>query len=489
MNMFTTAAKVQSPTAASDDGRKIAPDFRSGLGLAMRAGIFSGLVGPPIGLAIFFLTLLSSALAKMASASQPEGTAELFSGTFLIATWGLGVMLPLMAIGAVLGLIAGLSLGIPLGFTQSYLGRRLPRAVWILSFGLFGLLSIPVAFDFGPGGVSGWSGIPGIAPYSWFGLLGGMVGSAMALRMEALRDGRILPRPWFTPGKPLWFGSRGLGHRRLRHLGLKSAQLGGSGLAVGGHDEVGHDSSGLRKVHLGASGLDTRWLDRWSDLLAWSPEANPTLESKYMVDDHHEAVLFENATPALLAAAGAELLRYRFYPPQVADALGQYALEDREARDGDRVLQRLRILRAFGLPVLDILSMVEVQGIEAGPERWAFAYVTTERHPGRGWWRVALDLDAQERLRLTMTASSAPAFGRISGLPGIRAVYRRIMRCYQGRAHRRGIAAFRARVQGLADAGQVGALTEAAGSLDSAVAASAAKTAGPNDARLGEDSS
>lgn len=201
---------------------------------------------------------------------------------------------------------------------------------------------------------------------------------------------------------------------------------------------------------LGTGGPDAAWLARWVDAPAWSSEVAGRERPERLVSDRIRVPLAEQADMALLAAAGRELLRYRFYPPAVASALGRFDLEDRLARDGDRVLQRLQILRAFGRPLVEVLSQVELRGLEFGPERWAFGYVTTERHPGRGEWRLRLERDAEARLWLTMTARAEPAWGRISGLPGIRWLWRRMMRHYQRRAHRLGIAAFRQRVQALA---------------------------------------
>lgn len=479
--MFTTSVQVQASTPAGDEVGQIVLNFWDGVWFAIRAGFFSGLVGPPLGLLLLMILALPSTVSDLRSSVELGQALETLS---FVAAWGLLYMLPLMAGGALLGVIAGLLLGIPLSLAERLRRRYLLSGVWILAFGLFGLLFIPIALFISQGGSFSRYYLLYAAPFSGFGLLGGLMGSTIAIRVEASRTERKAPRPLFTPGKLLFFGSRGIGGRKRNQVGPGGDLLSGGGPDHEGLGDINHVDSLQHDA-----GLDARWLERWADLTAWSPAEPGKSGASDMAEDRYETVLCEAATPELLAAAGAELLRYRFYPPQVACALGQYDLEDRDARDGDRVLQRLRILRAFGLPVLDILSMVDVRGIEAGPESWTFGYVTTERHPGRGWWRVTLENDADQGLRLTMTASAAPAYGRISGLPGIRAVYRRLMRHYQGRAHRRGIAAFRARVQGLAESGQVVALAEAARRLDSGDVETAAKAVGPIDAPLGEDNS
>ncbi len=202
--------------------------------------------------------------------------------------------------------------------------------------------------------------------------------------------------------------------------------------------------SGGRIGLLAGGAPDPAWLDRWADVPLWPGEGE---DGHGMAEDRYRIVLAERADRALLAAVGQELLHYRFYPSRVLEARGPFLMEDRFARDGDRIVQRLHILRFLGRPLLSMLSMAEVCGAKTGPDRWAIGYITTEHHPGRGWWRVWVELDAQQRLVLGMAARAKPSLGRLTDWPGLRSLHFAILRHYQHRAHRQGLASVAKRVE------------------------------------------
>ncbi len=123
------------------------------------------------------------------------------------------------------------------------------------------------------------------------------------------------------------------------------------------------------------------------------------------------------------------LLRYVFYPPHILTHTAAFDDGERRMQPGDAV-----ILRAFLLPALRI-SMRMLNRIDCvvdQRDRAGFGYVTTARHVEQGAWSVYVTRDAVGSLQLSIDSIARPV--------GLLRPFGPVLRWYQVRAHRAGIA-------------------------------------------------
>lgn len=131
----------------------------------------------------------------------------------------------------------------------------------------------------------------------------------------------------------------------------------------------------------------------------------------------------------------ASLLRYRFYPRTVMVWTSDFAVEEREARVGDRIGMALAIPVFPKLPPLFFPATTEVAFARRDADVAEFGYVATRAHYGRGLWRATLERSGG-RIRLRIRSRISPrAFAAILGLP--------VYRFLQLRARRLGVENFK----------------------------------------------
>ena len=191
------------------------------------------------------------------------------------------------------------------------------------------------------------------------------------------------------------------------------------------------------------SGRDDRaLLDAWRDApLSYAPgdEKGPGW--------HHDSYAIPLAPASGTAAFGAArdlLLRYRFYPPRIMRTVGDWDVAGRTMQVGDRLIQRFDLAAlALGLPPpagrspLTLTTMNAISAVVDTPSRAGFSYTTTQRHREQGVWSAAVEASDEGSLTLYVNAISRPA-------PDEPRRNYRLMRYLQQRAHRLGIAHFRA---------------------------------------------
>jgi uncharacterized protein (UPF0548 family) len=123
-------------------------------------------------------------------------------------------------------------------------------------------------------------------------------------------------------------------------------------------------------------------------------------------------------------------LRYRFYPPDVMMHTSDFDQQRRRMKTGDHIVQRIRIL-----PGLDVLTMNEVMRMTDESRSAGFAYATTAKHDEVGQWSADVTLDDAGALHLRIHSV---------GKANLPFFMKPFARWIQLRAHRRGIAAFKA---------------------------------------------
>jgi hypothetical protein len=97
-----------------------------------------------------------------------------------------------------------------------------------------------------------------------------------------------------------------------------------------------------------------------------------------------ERVLGYDPSGHLFERAGAAILHYRFYPEHVISSVSDFQLANRKARPGDRIMLRLHLLHALGIPMLYARAMVQVHAVIDTPTCKHLSYVTTRWHLARG---------------------------------------------------------------------------------------------------------
>lgn len=152
---------------------------------------------------------------------------------------------------------------------------------------------------------------------------------------------------------------------------------------------------------------DVRFLDIWQSV-PLNLSMNEVGESHWH-HDHHEMVLGHDLNGQLFQKAAYHLLRYHFYPHTVMKATSDFGLNGRCARVGDRIVQRIHLVRLFGRPIVDVMTMTEVTQVINTPRHAMLAYATVANHITQGQWCASVEWRDDGMVLLTMSAVSRPA--------------------------------------------------------------------------------
>jgi hypothetical protein len=138
-----------------------------------------------------------------------------------------------------------------------------------------------------------------------------------------------------------------------------------------------------------------------------------------------ERVLGHDKTGALFARAGEAILHYRFYPEHVISSVSDFGLQQRAARPGDRIVLRLHLLHALGVPWLYARALVEVNAVADTPVCKSISYVTTRWHLARGGCRATLfwRKDGDGAVIMRVRSVEEPVW-RVLRLPFVTPVFR-----------------------------------------------------------------
>ena len=188
--------------------------------------------------------------------------------------------------------------------------------------------------------------------------------------------------------------------------------------------------NGAHKIEwFGKPGRDERFLEMWRDIPVNYRPGDPT-GSGWAIDDHEEVVGHDD-TDKLFRIAADRLMQYLFYPPSLMQVTSDFGLARRWLKQGDRLIQRVCVLRLFGRPVLELLTMNEVYDVIDLPRIKGFTYITTQGHSEKGEWSAHVEwTDANEVVARMHAISTA-----MTGSPAI-------ARRFQISAHQRGMAWF-----------------------------------------------
>ena len=200
------------------------------------------------------------------------------------------------------------------------------------------------------------------------------------------------------------------------------------------NEETSNNVKGASKIEiLGSPAGDERYLDLWRDVPVnhWVGASLGRGEHR----DQYEQVIAIDATGEVFRRAADRLMRYQFYPPDIMTAVTDASVAGRWLRVSDRLLQRVRVLRVFGQPVVELLTVNEVVSVVDEPRRKGFTYVTTCGHSEQGEWSAEVTWRADDAVVLHVRARSRSTWRLPWPLSAI-------VRRFQLHAHRRGIQAF-----------------------------------------------
>ncbi len=151
--------------------------------------------------------------------------------------------------------------------------------------------------------------------------------------------------------------------------------------------------------------------------------------------DRYEIELGQDDSGKLFERASRLVLNNRFYPPEVMVNTSDFGLEKRPVREGDRVLQRIRLFQMRSLPVLEVLTMNEITEVIQEPRRAGFTYTTTAAHSELGEWAPQVEWREDGRVMLVIGVVSRTR-------PGANKWARQFARMMQIRAHKLSIENF-----------------------------------------------
>ncbi|MCP5096484.1 MAG: DUF1990 family protein [Chloroflexi bacterium] len=179
---------------------------------------------------------------------------------------------------------------------------------------------------------------------------------------------------------------------------------------------------------------DVKFLDLWNDApLSYFP--GQQIDDSWH-QDHVEQRLGVDESGALFNTAVSLLKKYRFYPKDVMSFVGDFELEERQMKIGDRIVQRIHLLHLFGRPVLDAVTMIEIIDVIDEPRRYGFTYATVDTHVKQGEWTAVVEWQENGDVVLIMKAISRP-------IPHEPARNYQYMRAFQRKAHQLGMEYFK----------------------------------------------
>jgi hypothetical protein len=179
---------------------------------------------------------------------------------------------------------------------------------------------------------------------------------------------------------------------------------------------------------------DVKYLDEWQDApLSFTP--GQVTDSNWY-SDSYDQVIMPRADESAFQKAADLLLRYRFYPDHILSFTGDFDLEQRQVRVGDRIVQRIHVLRLLGRAILDVIAITEVTDVVNEPRRAGLSYATVFPHVAQGQWQAAVIWGKMGELRLAVKAIL-----RLD--PTEPARNRRLIRFFQRQAQRHGLDHFK----------------------------------------------
>lgn len=151
--------------------------------------------------------------------------------------------------------------------------------------------------------------------------------------------------------------------------------------------------------------------------------------------DRYEIFLGNDSSGNLFQRASRLVMTNQFYPPEVMLATSDFSLQKRQIHLGDRILQRIIVLRMFQRPVLELLTMNVITEVIEEPRRIGFTYSTTLTHSEVGEWSPTIEWRPNNDVVLVIHVLSRAR-------PETSSFARRFTRKMQLRAHRLSIANF-----------------------------------------------
>jgi uncharacterized protein (UPF0548 family) len=183
---------------------------------------------------------------------------------------------------------------------------------------------------------------------------------------------------------------------------------------------------------------DVKYLDEWQDA-PLSFTTGQATDSNWHKKSYEEIILPEADGRSFQTAAD-HLLRFHFYPQHILSFTSDFTLEQRRLRRGDRIVQRIHLLRLLGRPILDVMTITEVTNVVDESHRAGFSYVSVFPHVVQGQWQAAVVWDESGALRLTVDSILRPD-------PVEPASSHVLIRYFQRQAHRQGLSHFRQLIQ------------------------------------------
>ena len=178
---------------------------------------------------------------------------------------------------------------------------------------------------------------------------------------------------------------------------------------------------------------DVKFLDLWHDApLTYSPGQH--IDNSWHTDQY-EQLIGNDLSGKLFQKSADKLMRYHFYPKDVMSHASDFDLYERWAEVGDRIVQRIHLVKLFDRAILDVVTMTEVVAVIKEPRRYGFTYATVETHVEQGEWSVLVEWQENGDVLLCTKAISRPVLHE----PARNYSY---MRALQKRAHQRGVEHF-----------------------------------------------
>ena len=178
---------------------------------------------------------------------------------------------------------------------------------------------------------------------------------------------------------------------------------------------------------------DVLYLDLWDkEPLNFNPQESVD-ESWHR--DHYERIIGQDSSGQLFQIASNLLLNYQFYPTDIISPTSDFSLNDRQAKMGDRIIQRIHLFKLFGFPILDAITMTEITKIVDSPRQATLTYTTVATHVEQGEWSASIEWLNDDQVMLSTSAVSRPVRTEPKRNYGY-------MRAFQQNAHRHGIEHF-----------------------------------------------
>lgn len=178
---------------------------------------------------------------------------------------------------------------------------------------------------------------------------------------------------------------------------------------------------------------DVRYLDLW-DKAPLNFHVDQLDEGSWH-HDHYEQLIGHDPSGHIFQIAAYYLLRHAFYPETLMTTTTDYGLQDRRAKVGDRIVQRIHLLKFLEKPILDVIGMTEVTQIVDNSRHAMLVYATVDTHVEQGQWCASVEWLPTGNVVLSVSTVSRPA-------PKEPRHTHAYMRAFQKQAHFIGISHF-----------------------------------------------